>query len=55
MVVCQVIIADILRQRNRRSNQNFELPARDEAQLIASVQTVMATMAMFAVDSPIIS
>jgi hypothetical protein len=55
MVTCQVLIAEILRLRTHRSTWATGLPVRDEAQLLPSVQLVMATMATLAGNCPIIS
>jgi len=54
MGVCQVLIAEILRLRTHRSTWATTFPVRDEAQLIPSVQSVMATMATLADNYPII-
>ena len=53
--VCQVITAEIMRLRRHPGNRTPGFPVRDEAQLIASIQTVMANMAIFAANCPIIS
>jgi len=55
MGICQVITAEITRLRCHPSHQAPGFPVRDEAQLIAAIQTVMATMAMFAANCPITS
>ena len=53
MSICKVITAEITRLRRHPSAPGF--PVRDEAQLLVAIQTVMATMAMFAANCPIIS
>jgi hypothetical protein len=53
--ICEVIITEITRLRRHHGHQSPGFPVRDEAQLIAAIQTVMATMAMFAAKCPIIS
>jgi len=55
MDVCQVYTTEIMRLRRHSSNRESGLPARDEAQLVASIQSVMATMSIFAAHCPIIS
>jgi hypothetical protein len=55
MGVCQVITAEITRLRCHPGNRTPGFPVRDEAQLIVSIQTVMARMAIFAANCPIIS
>jgi hypothetical protein len=55
MAVCQVFIAEVLRLRTLRSSWTSEFPVRDEVQLIASIQSVMTTMAMFGRNCPITS
>jgi hypothetical protein len=55
MIVCQVFISEILRLRSLQRNWAPGIPVGDEAQLTTSVQTVIATMAMFAANCSIIS
>jgi hypothetical protein len=55
MIVGQVFIAELTRLRSFRSNRPPEFPVRDESQLVASIQSVMATMAKFAANCLIIS
>ncbi|KIM72020.1 hypothetical protein PILCRDRAFT_16516 [Piloderma croceum F 1598] len=55
MGVCQVIAAEITSLRRHPSDRTPGFPIRDEAQLTAAIQTVMATMAFFAANCPIIN
>jgi hypothetical protein len=53
MIVGRVFIAEITRFRTLR-NSRPDFPVRDEAQLTASIESVMSTMARFAANCPII-
>ena len=55
MMACEVFIAEIMRQRTMQSTWAPGFPVRDEAPLIASIESIITTMAIFAENCPMIS
>ena len=55
MIACEVLIAEIMRLRTMQSTLVPGFPVRDEGPLIASIESIINAMTIFAENCPMIS
>ena len=55
MIACEVFIAEIMRLRTMQSTLAPGFPVRDEGLLIASIESIINAMTIFAENCPMIS